>query len=88
MGGGLLMCFKLIFLHGLRNKLSNSAITVRIEKTPWAPTREKKSVIKSPNISDFFRQISGYISDFTMIYPEKNLADLIRQIRYLFKAIN
>ena len=36
---------------------------------------KKKSAIKSPNISNFFRQRSGYISDFTLIYPEKNLAD-------------
>jgi len=38
-------------------------------------TRKKKSAVKSPNISNFFRQRSGYISDFTLINPEKNLAD-------------
>ena len=37
---------------------------------------KKKSALKSPNISNFFRQRSGYISDFTLIYPVKNLADL------------
>ena len=37
--------------------------------------QEKKSAIKSPNISNLFRQRSGYISDFTLISPEKNLAD-------------
>ena len=31
------------------------------------------SAIKSPNISNFFRKRSGYISDFTLISPEKNL---------------
>ena len=38
-------------------------------------TEKKKSAIKSPNISNFFRQRSGYISDFALISLENNLAD-------------
>ena len=38
-------------------------------------TREKKLVNKIAKIQQLFPQRSGYISDFTLIYPEKNLAD-------------
>ena len=38
-------------------------------------TQEKKSAIKWPDISNFFRQRSGFINDFTLISPEKKLAD-------------
>ena len=32
---------------------------------------KKKSAIKSPNISNFFRQRSGYISDLPWYIPKK-----------------
>ena len=62
-------CIKLIDAERFtpETRLGNSKLIIH--------TREKKSAIKSPNISNFFRQRSGYISDFTLINPEKNLAD-------------
>ena len=32
--------------------------------------------LESPNINNFLRQISEYINNFTLISPEKNVADL------------